>query len=362
MKMIMQRSLAAALLLAMIAAMAVAAENASGPTVLISSPVAGAKVEGVPFYMTFELKNIPPGRHVVEVACGVFTHFFLIDPADPWIGSNGWYEITDRFFPVGKGANELRVTVRDEDEKTTVAEGSVSFQVIDMSDEKKREASDDARSEISSAAWGLGSSWNSYRREYAKSKTQKDYNQDYLKRAAGSYVNSRNTDFTARIGAFVRLSDFYERCHKPGDALRSLKHAEDIYEEEKELTNSAQSFSDVPVVDIPDACAWAPNHLEGYAVFYARRMALERSAEWLLKVAAFYEDQATRHASNADTVGDAKYRAACMYRKIAQYHFMLDKDLDAYTIWMNRFRQTLPKEKATLGAADYSGIIRGKNR
>ena len=364
MKMIMRQSLAAALLLASVSLTASAAEDASGPTVLIRYPEAEAKMEGIPFYMVFELKNIPPGRHVVEVACGVFTHYFLIDPADPWTGSNGWYEIIDRFFLIGKGANQLTVTVKSEDEKTTVAEGSVSFQVIDMSDETKRKSLSDVRSAIVSGAWNVDRGGNSYRGAYHNymSKSDKEYQETILKRTADSYVTSKNNDFTGRIGAFVRLSDFYERCFRPGDALRSLKHAEEIYEEEKGQKTSLPQVGEVPIVDYFDSCSWAPEHLEGYAQFYARRMALERAVEWLRKVAGFYEDQATRHASNEDTVRDGKFRAACMYRKIAQYHFMLDRDLTAYETWMDRFRQTLPKEKANLSTADYHGIIKGRYR
>jgi len=363
MKGLLRTSVIAVLLLGAVRMPARAGEDASAPVVLINYLDDGAKLEGLPVCFCVELKNIPPGRHVVEAACGVYTHYFLIDPEDPWIGGGGWYEIFDHYFLPGKGPNRLTVTVKGEDEKTIVAEGSVSFALGELSDEKKVEGLAEVRSKIISAALNLERKRNSYKEAFTASKNQKDYNSYLLETAAEDYLSGRNRDLIDRIGAFAALADFYDRSFRPGEALGALQHAEEIYEEEKGLKTSAAPAGELPIVDWPGSCAWAPDHLEGYAKFYARRMALERAAGWLEKAAAFYEDQATRRGGSDESITrDAKFHAACIYRKIAQYHFMLDKDMAAYETWMGRFMRTLPKEKAVLASADWHGIIRGRYR
>lgn len=338
---------------------ALAVETAQ-PAVVIKGPTNGEKLEGaiVPEYV--ELKGLTGGRYVVEVGCGVYAHHFIVDPADPWTGPGGNYVIVAPFAIVQKGPNQLSVEVKSEDGTKTFAQACVSFEVIDVSDAKKLERLRWAYDRLMRPSSELSGVRDAYRLMRFNLATNPKADQAPLKERADRLVSARNREFIERIGALSMLSEYHEMCFQPGDALRALKAAEQTYMEGKASTESGPYVDNQPPVYPPDYPSWAPEYMDGLAKFYARRMALSRSVDYLKQAAGWYENQATHFASNKAAQSEAKNRAAAIYRRIAHYSFMLDKDMGAYNTWMERFRLTLPQDRATPNRADFFSIIRGQ--
>jgi hypothetical protein len=132
-----------------------------------------------------------------------------------------------------------------------------------------------------------------------------------------------------------------------GEALRALKHAERIYDEESATVTSGVDFKNFPVVWEAQYVSWPPRFYWEYASFFARRKNVDGAQRWLVEFAAFYKRQGERHPYLSLYNKEKCLRdGARAYLEIASLHYLINQDLDGCKQWLAKYRGALPEKRA----------------
>ncbi|HAK95701.1 MAG TPA: hypothetical protein DCM87_12060 [Planctomycetes bacterium] len=339
------------------------AAEAPPPALDIRSPVKGAKIESGVVEFFAQLRNAPAEKLLLRLAVAGKSsagprHCILVDPDDPWTAPARVLNVFEDLLLLTAGAHELAVELAGVETGKVLLSDKIPFSVAGPPpaaiDRYRAEA---ALSLANGARW-LRQAEDDYARELVRQKADGAAYGGDAKGAAARYLMYVNLDFFQRMQGYAILASHYDRSWQQADALACLNLAEEILQKEKERTVVAAPFGAWPIVRSPEGVSKAPSHYEGYARFYARRGDLAPAVEWLLKEAAWYEQQATAAPPSQGQTTEARKLEAESYRKIAHLHVMLASDLDGYAKHIARFKAMLPESARNANYSSFGPVMR----
>lgn len=157
---------------------------------------------------------------------------------------------------------------------------------------------------------------------------------EWVREQADSYLSHRHAEFRDRISAYCTLANaVYEAAGNAGDALRTLRLADEIYAAEGRITVSGPHLRPVPAMYLPKDWTYAPAHFQAFTTFYLRRQALELATVWKVKEAEWYRAQADFHAADVRIRQESLKRAAFAYREIGSWYVLFANDPESRAKW-----------------------------
>lgn len=298
--------------------------------------------------------STPAGREYdVKVRCFQTTHWLLCSPSDPfppkaspkgWVTWNFW---DDHFLPQS-GDQVMEIEVYElrngvpVDPDTPVARTQIPFHFVPAS---KEELAPDLTlwgNKICDEGMSLAGDLMDPRSPYGPlEKLSKK--QGGMSREARSYVTRRKYEFWARTNAYGSAAYHLDRAGHPGDALRALRTAEEIYNLEKNVLLSGPGFQNWPILWMDTYSSDPPSFFGGYSKFYSRRNELDQAVHWEKERAEFYLRQASGHPLFKPVQREkCQTEAARCYQQIGRLHYLLNHDRAERDAWMRKYEQALP--------------------
>jgi len=301
--------------------------------------------------------STPTGREYdVKVRCFQMTHWLLCTPKQahpPKVGPDGrvtWNLWDDLFLPQSGDqvmefeVYELRNGVAV-DPDHPVARAEIPFRFVPATKEELAEDLAFRSQEICEKGLGMVTSLMDPRSPYGPLEISSQ-NGKKMADITLSYFTSQHNEFFERIDAYGIAAYHLDRACRPGDALRALRRAEEIYDLEKDVLLSGPGFQNWPIVWKDTYSSDPPFFFGEYSSFYARRNELDKAVRWKKKDARFYLRQASEHPL-FKPVRREKCRkdAARCYQQIGRIHYLLKRDRGEWDAWMRKYEQTLPPSK-----------------
>jgi len=298
--------------------------------------------------------STPAGREYdVKVRCFEMTHWLLCTPKGPYspkISPKGrvkWHFWDDHFLPLsGDQVMEIEVyELRNGvpiDPDTPVAKAEIPFRFVPATKEELAEDLTGRSRSICGKGVNLALDLMDPRSPY-NSLQVSGRKEGEMSREALSYVTARHYEFFERTNGYGMAAYHLDRAGRPGDALRALRMAEEIYNLEKNVLLSGPGFQNWPIIWMNTYSSDPPVFFREYSDFYARRNELDQAIHWQKESAGFYLRQASGHPLFEPVRREKCHtEAAECYRRIGRLHYLLKRDRAEWDAWMRKYEQALP--------------------
>jgi len=301
--------------------------------------------------------STPAGREYdVKVRCFEMTHWLLCTPTGPFspkISPKGrvkWALWDDHFLPQS-GDQVMEIEVYElrngvpVDPDTPVARAEVPFRFVPATKEELAEDLTGQSRYICAEGISLALDFMEPRSPYRALQKLRG-KEGVMSSEALSYVTRRHYEFWDRTNGYGGAAYHLDRAGHPGDALRALRMAEEIYNLEKNVLLSGPGFQNWPIVWMNTYSSDPPSFFGEYADFYARRNELEKAIHWQKERAGFYLRQASGHPLFEPIRREKCHKeAARCYQRIGRLHYLLKRDRAEWDAWMRKYEQALPVSK-----------------
>jgi len=320
----------------------------SAVTLEIQSPQPGQTLSAG-LFVNLSLIAPASGEYEVEVACFGTTHYLLAAKDHPSRSVDGegaaTWKLLDRWLLPEAGPATLTARVQGlgevgiGGESRLLAERTIEFRYEpltgDALDEKLEQQTHYLIGQWMGECDGIEPGKEPY--GFDRKDPQSRLAQAKL------YFESRQDWLMGRLIAYALLADVYENALQPGDALRALRYAGEVWAAESGEVIDRPPFPPTPLLWRHDHWTTAPAHLNRLADFYARRDDLDRAVHQAEQIIAYYADQVRRHqkldAWHRDRCNES---AAWTMSTIAQWHYLLRRDREGYDRWMAKHAATKP--------------------
>lgn len=328
--------------------------------VKVTEPVAGATYSR-DFTLTANVST-PVGREYdVKVSSFQTTHWHLLTPTQlspPKPNAEGrvQWRIRDDFFLPLEGDQVLQIDVYELrngvqiDPDKPLASLQVPFRFVpapkeelakdlaDRSDYLCMNSADPNRAVLDPRSlYTFQKQLREYQEEASKGKMPSD---------AESYVTARNNGLFSRTNSYAAAAQIYDRAGHPGDALRALRWAQEIYKTEQHVLLSGPGFQNWPIIWQTTYPVDPPYYLTGFSDFYARRSELAQAVAWQKEASDFWLRQGAEHPTyKPDRRQHCREKGSVHYLNIARLHYLLNHDRSAYDSWMRKREQTYRSAK-----------------
>ena len=298
--------------------------------------------------------STPPGReYEVKVRCFEMTHWLLCTPKRPFPpktnakGRVKWHLWDDYFLPLsGDQVMEIEVfELRNGapvDPNTPVARTEVPFRFVPATKEELVEDLAGRSRMICGEGLSLAKGLLDPRSPYLTLE-KLDQKGGEMSSEGLSYVTRRHYDFWSRTNGYGMAAYHLDRAGHPGDALRALRTAEEIYNLEKNALLSGPGFQNWPIIWKNTYSSDPPAFFREYSYYYARRNELDQAVHWQKERAGFYLRQASGHPLFRPVTREkCRTDAARCYQQIGRLHYLLKRDRAEWDAWMRKYEQALP--------------------
>ncbi len=326
--------------------------NKPAAILTVTEPANGAEYNrNVRFRATL---STPAGREYdVKVRCFEMTHWLLCTPKGPFppkISPKGrmkWPLWDDHFLPLS-GDQVMEIEVYElrngvpVDPDTPVARAEIPFRFVPAT--KEELAADLTSLSRSICGEGVSLAMDSMDPRSTFRALQKlSGKEGEMSHEALSYVTRRHYEFWDRTNGYGMAAYHLDRAGHPGDALRALRTAEEIYNLEENVLLSGPGFQNWPIVWMNTYSSDPPVFFREYSDFYARRNELDQAIHWQKERAGFYLKQASGHPLFKPVRREKCHKeAARCYQQIGRLHYLLKRDRAEWDAWMRKYEQALP--------------------
>lgn len=310
--------------------------------------------------VSFILTGPATAEYEIELRCAETTHYLLADQNSPGRSTNdpgmAMWNLWDPWFLPQAGPLELEVRVFELDgggiggEQELVLKETVPFEYAPL-------VGDELQREIEGNSSWIANCWMRYADQLMpQGHLYYDRSPPTLegrRGAALSYVEARRDWLIHRVDAYTMLARDFENALLPGDALRAMNHAKELYDAE-----SGEIVLRAPLG--PMTIRWrqthwthSPSHLGRLADFYAKRKDTKRAQYYLEQAIAYYRDQVAQNKNlDAWHLGKCSEYAAWETANIAKLQYLFSRDREGYDRWTAKYRATKPKETGGGGLLD----------
>jgi len=297
------------------------------------------------FTFTANLTGAPDKTYIAVLQCFGVTHHLLCDSQGtfaPIANRNGKiaWGLHDRYLLPEPGDHILEIAVFEQGNTIPLQEDRIRFRMERMPD-------DELQKELKRISnwliWSVKTLRDNIERSDVDRAKRTPRSGSKLSEASRDELSNRYHLFTSRMKAFGEAAEFYEQACRPGEALRALRFAHEIYAREGAAVTNVPEIKGFPVQWDTKDVSYPPKHFFEFAVFYARRKDLKQTERWFLEYTAWWKRQHEKHPFLS-----AREKEKCLehslwpYLELARLHYMLYQDMDACEQWMEKYKANMP--------------------